>query len=292
VDWIVDPADEATTDQALTQLAEHLERHAADAGMVGAARRAVEQALADRPAEFGDGTVRLHLDWTGARACAELAEGPDPDVLAGLHLHPGDLVPAEQAPLLGDPTDGPVAQVPLAVERWVPDTYDDGPVPLVASPENVPHLDLSLSLPRESSSVPVVRKLSVQALTAFGVIHEDVADVELAITEACANVIDHAADTDTYEVQVELASDECAITVLDQGSGFDAAGVDENAPDHSETGRGLALMRALVDNVAFRSEPRAGAVVHMVKALSYDHNHPLWQRAAQAGTYEELRSED
>ncbi len=155
----------------------------------------------------------------------------------------------------------------------------------------VPHLDLSLSLPRESGSVPVVRRLAVQALTAFGVEGEDVEDVELAITEACANVIDHAADTDSYEVKVELASNECAITVLDQGSGFDAAELDGvAAPVHAETGRGLALMRALVDNVAFRSEPRAGAVVHMVKALRYDHNHPLWRRAAEAGTYEELTS--
>ena len=45
-----------------------------------------------------------------------LAEGPDPDVMAGLHLHPGDLVPAEQAPLLGDPADGAVDRVPLAVQ--------------------------------------------------------------------------------------------------------------------------------------------------------------------------------
>ena len=40
-------------------------------------------------------------------------------------------------------------------------------------------------------------------------------------------------------------------------------------------GRGLALMRALVDNVAFHNEPQAGAVVHMVKALSYEPDYPL-----------------
>ncbi len=43
-------------------------------------------------------------------------------------------------------------------------------------------------------------------------------------------------------------------------------------------GRGLALMRALVDNVAFRNEPQAGAVVHMVKTLRYDTEHPLRRR--------------
>ena len=146
-----------------------------------------------------------------------------------------------------------------------------------ATPPNeaVPNLDLSVSLPRESVSVPVVRRLAAQALRAFGVHDEDVDDVQLAITEACANVIDHAAETDTYDVKVELAADRCAITVVDQGSGFDAGEVPERAHDDAEMGRGLALMRALVDNVAFRNEPMAGAVVHMVKSLRYDVNHPL-----------------
>jgi len=282
VDWIVDPADGATTDQALTQLAEHLERHAADPRTVPPARRAVEQALADRAAELG-GPVRLHLDWTATHAHAELAAAPDPDVIAALHLHAGDLVPAEQAPLLGDPSDNPPARVPLAVERWVPDTYDDGPVPPVAPPEEVPRLDLSLSLPRESSSVPVVRKLALQALTAFGVTREDVSDVELAITEACTNVINHAGDTDTYLVRVELASDECSITVIDQGSGGRASAVPEDVDVQADTGRGLTLIRAMVDNVAFRSEPRDGAVVHMVKSLRYEREHPLRRSAPRAG---------
>jgi serine/threonine-protein kinase RsbW len=121
----------------------------------------------------------------------------------------------------------------------------------------------------------VVRRLAAQALRAFGVVETDVDDVQLAITEACANVIDHAADTDTYDVKVELAADRCAITVLDQGGGFDAAAVPERPEDDSDVGRGLLLMRALVDNIAFTNEPQAGAVVHMVKALRYDRNHPL-----------------
>jgi serine/threonine-protein kinase RsbW len=144
-----------------------------------------------------------------------------------------------------------------------------------------PNLDLSLSLPRESGSVPVVRRLAAQALRAFGVTGEDIDDVQLAIGEACANVIDHAADTDTYEVKVELAANRCAITVVDQGGGFDATVVPGTVEVSAETGRGVALMRALVDNLAFRSEPLAGAVVHMVKNLTYDATHPLWQHTAE-----------
>ena len=151
--------------------------------------------------------------------------------------------------------------------------------PTVASTaqEPAPHLDLSLSLPNESSSVPVVRRLAAQALHAFGVTGADIDDVQLAITEACANVVDHATDADTYEVKVELAADRCAITVVDQGRGFDATAVADQPEPDAESGRGLMLMRALVDNVAFQSEPQAGAVVHMVKTLRFDRQHPLWR---------------
>lgn len=140
-----------------------------------------------------------------------------------------------------------------------------------------PHLDLSLSLPREGVSVPVVRRLAAQALRAFGVVDADIDDVQLAITEACANVIDHATETDTYDVKVELAADRCAITVVDSGGGFDESAVPRDAEHSAEAGRGLTLMRALVDKLAFRDEPRSGAVVHMVKNLGYDATHPLWR---------------
>ncbi len=151
--------------------------------------------------------------------------------------------------------------------------------PRAAAPaDTVPHLDLSVALPRESVSVPVVRRLAAQALRAFGVLDEDIDDVQLAITEACANVIDHAGATDTYDVKVELSADRCAITVVDQGGGFDVDEVPERAHHDAEMGRGVALMRALVDNVAFRNEPQAGAVVHMVKSLRYVEDHPLRRR--------------
>jgi anti-sigma regulatory factor (Ser/Thr protein kinase) len=65
---------------------------------------------------------------------------------------------------------------------------------------------------------------------------------------------------------------------VDQGGGFDVDQVPEKADDDAEMGRGVALMRALVDNVAFRNEPQAGAVVHMVKALRYVDDHPLRRR--------------
>jgi serine/threonine-protein kinase RsbW len=63
--------------------------------------------------------------------------------------------------------------------------------------------------------------------------------------------------------------------VLDRGDGFDAATVRYQEDDDAESGRGLTLMRALVDNLNFVSEPKVGAVVHMVKRLDYDDTHPF-----------------
>ncbi|WP_460822342.1 ATP-binding protein [Nocardioides ungokensis] len=157
--------------------------------------------------------------------------------------------------------------------------------PPVTGPANgsVPRLDLSVNLPRETVSVPVVRRLAAQALRAFGVADDDIDDVQLAISEACANVIDHAADTDSYEVQVELAADRCAITVVDHGGGFDDSAALDEAHPTAESGRGLILMQALVDNLAFTNEPQAGTVVHMVKMLAYDASHPLWRDQLRPG---------
>jgi serine/threonine-protein kinase RsbW len=121
----------------------------------------------------------------------------------------------------------------------------------------------------------VIRRLAAQILRAFGVAVDHIHDVELAITEACSNVIQHAVESDGYEVSIELAADRCAITVIDRGEGFDAGAVGSPFDEDAESGRGLSLMRALVDNLDFVSEPRVGAVVHMVKQLDYDEAHPF-----------------
>lgn len=176
---------------------------------------------------------------------------------------------------LGDPADrlqilfGDVEdQVCGSTYRWPPAGTRD-------SSEPSPRLEMTVSLPRQSHSVPVIRRLAAQILRAFGVAADSIHDVELAISEACANVIQHALDSDGYEVSIELAADRCAITVLDRGEGFEPSDVPEPDDVDAESGRGLSLMHALVDNLNFVSEPKVGAVVHMVKHLDYNDSHPF-----------------
>ena len=132
-------------------------------------------------------------------------------------------------------------------------------------------IKLTLALPRDELSVPVVRRVLAGALQALGVQAPVVRDIELALTEACTNVLDHVGDADDYEVSVGIAGDRCIIEVVDRGSGFDGStqGLTDAAPS-AEDGRGIQLMRALVDRVTFTSRPQVGTVVHLEKQLLWD----------------------
>jgi serine/threonine-protein kinase RsbW len=131
-------------------------------------------------------------------------------------------------------------------------------------------LKLTLALPRDEYSVPVARRVLSRSLAVLGVDETVVADIELALTEACTNVLDHATDTDEYEVSAGIDGTTCIIEVIDRGGGFDSStqGLVDAEPS-AEDGRGIQLIRALVDKVTFTSRPQVGTVVHLEKQLSW-----------------------
>ena len=129
---------------------------------------------------------------------------------------------------------------------------------------------LSLRLPREAESIPVARHFVRNALAEVGVTEDCTHAVELALSEACTNVLLHAGPGDEYEVRVEIDQQRCELRVIDVGQGFDAARQQRDRDDVEERGRGLGLMSALVDKVQFVSKPAAGTVVHLQKRLDYE----------------------
>jgi serine/threonine-protein kinase RsbW len=79
-------------------------------------------------------------------------------------------------------------------------------------------------------------------------------EILLALSEACANVVQHAGEHEEYQVDVTIDDHVCRISVLDDGQGFDVATVSaERPPSPLDGGRGLLLMRALVDRLDFRA---------------------------------------
>ena len=131
-------------------------------------------------------------------------------------------------------------------------------------------IKLALALPRDELSVPVVRRVLKQAMDVLGVQAEAIADIQLALTEACTNVLDHAGDADEYEVSAGIDGDVCIIEVIDRGGGFDGSSLGlDHAEATAEDGRGIQLMRALVDQVRFENRPAVGTVVHLEKRLQW-----------------------
>jgi serine/threonine-protein kinase RsbW len=126
---------------------------------------------------------------------------------------------------------------------------------------------LSLSLPRDRSTVPLTRRVLDAALAVFSVTRDCRDDIGLAVGEACANAVEHSGDGAEYEVTVTIQEDRCIIDVVDEGPGLESALTDEPAPD-AEAGRGLRIIHALADIVELRRRQPRGMALRIVKLLT------------------------
>jgi serine/threonine-protein kinase RsbW len=136
-------------------------------------------------------------------------------------------------------------------------------------------LSLALTLPRDEQTVPVARHIVRNAMEQVDVEETCIYDVELALSEACTNVLLHSGPGDQFVVRLDLEDRRGLIRVIDVGYGFDSARL------WSEQGRGLRLMQALVDRVDLTSRPEAGTIVTLEKVLTYAHERLLVGRRKQ-----------
>lgn len=150
----------------------------------------------------------------------------------------------------------------------------------------------SLHLRREAASVPLARRLLIGTMETAGVDPDISFDLSVALSEACANAVEHGGDvapgsppgnlSEAYRVTAYLDGERCRIEVADMGPGFPAAapgrpgGVAGPVSADAEHGRGLWLIRELADHVHIGSTPgRAGSVVSFDKILKWREDAPL-----------------
>ena len=143
-------------------------------------------------------------------------------------------------------------------------------------------LSLALTLPRDEQTVPVARHIVRNAMEQVGVEETCIDDVELALSEACTNVLLHSGPGDQFVVRLDLEDRLGVLRVIDVGHGFDSAKL--QATDdlvEAERGRGLGVMQALVDRVDLTSRPEAGTIVTLEKVLTYSDEALLVGRRKQ-----------
>ncbi|MEU2925462.1 ATP-binding protein [Streptomyces sp. NPDC007251] len=134
----------------------------------------------------------------------------------------------------------------------------------------------SLHLRREAASVPLARRLLIGTMETAGVDPEISYDLSVALTEACANAVEHGGGTayggssEAYRVTAYLDGEKCRIEVTDSGPGFPRTQEIRPARPDAEHGRGLCLIRELADHVHIGAKPgRGGTVVSFDKILKW-----------------------
>ncbi|MFD4790128.1 ATP-binding protein [Streptomyces sp. NPDC058459] len=136
----------------------------------------------------------------------------------------------------------------------------------------------SLHLRRDAASVPLARRLLIGTMETAGVDPDVSYDICVALTEACANAVEHGGAahgdrSEAYRVTAYLDGEKCRIEVADSGTGGAPApqtpGVRMARVD-AEDGRGLCLIRELTDHFHIGGRPgRTGTVVSFDKMLKW-----------------------
>ena len=123
---------------------------------------------------------------------------------------------------------------------------------------------LEFLLPAVPSNVGLARSI-LRALALHGTFSDQQAtEMAVAMSEASTNVIQHARTT-WVTLRFALEPHGMTIEVEDDGEGFDTAILDQFYDPANEVGRGMHLIRSLMDTVECQSSPM-GTLVRMTRS--------------------------
>ncbi|MGH2945422.1 MAG: ATP-binding protein [Solirubrobacteraceae bacterium] len=129
--------------------------------------------------------------------------------------------------------------------------------------------EVLLTMPARPEGVGVVRQALAGMADALDFEASVLADMKMAVTEACTNVVVHAYDADAgmLEVEMSAADDGLTIVVRDHGSGIQPRPAQTEPP---ALGLGLPLIAALSDAFELRGSAGRGTEVRMTFAYARD----------------------
>lgn len=137
----------------------------------------------------------------------------------------------------------------------------------------------TLSLPAVLESIPEAIYCVTKAAQAAGFSDRDLHQIQVAVDEACANVVQHAyagMAPGPMEISCAVEGERFIIRVRDWGRSFDPDSVEDpdvDAPleERSLGGLGLFLIRQFVDEARFIFDSESGNVLTMVKVREVGH---------------------
>ncbi len=142
---------------------------------------------------------------------------------------------------------------------------DRQPIPSL-SPTELPRWSRSVSIEKGVEHLSSYRHRVVELLEGLSMSADARYDTALAASEALGNAYDHACGAGCV-MNIRAYQDRVVIEICDCGCGFEIA-ADEDPEESEERGRGIKLMRMLVDSVEVRRRTDVrGTMTRLIKLL-------------------------
>jgi len=141
---------------------------------------------------------------------------------------------------------------------------------------------LFVRAPGHGSSLRHIRTVITDLARQVGFPEDEVAKIEMAVDEACSNVVEHAYNANRdwswkhrdpdIRLTIHTEADRLIIQISDNGKRFDfAAYRPGNIVDRIRAmrsgGYGIAIMRKFMDEVEYKSDDQTGNTIRLVKYL-------------------------
>lgn len=138
----------------------------------------------------------------------------------------------------------------------------------------------SLTVEGKLTNLEIIAEFITKAAQKAGLDKEDVFAIQMAVDEACTNIVEHAYAHKSGDIHLsyEVTPEAFAVTIQDHGQPFDPESVPSPSlkSDLSERpigGLGLYFMHKLMDQVRFSFDPEKGNQVVMTKRMGTGSPH-------------------
>jgi serine/threonine-protein kinase RsbW len=141
---------------------------------------------------------------------------------------------------------------------------------------------LFVRAPGHGSSLRHIRSVITDLARQVGFPEDEVAKIEMAVDEACTNIVEHAYETKRdwawkhqnpeIRLTIHTEADRLVIQINDNGRRFDFASYRpvnllERIRSMRSGGYGIAIMRKFMDEVEYKSDAVTGNTLRLVKHL-------------------------
>lgn len=130
---------------------------------------------------------------------------------------------------------------------------------------------VALTIPARPEYVALCRLALTGVARTRALPPELVGDLKLALTEACSNSVRHAykeGREGVVEIRYELSEDRISVEVADDGAGFEPQTLKRVEEELDEGGLGIAIIRALTDELEIGVRPEGGSRLRFTKYLT------------------------